>query len=522
VYSLVFLDRFEVAYPQRSELRGGVFEGEWSEEGVGEVVLSGSTVGVFSGDGERGIAPAGVSSPEGSGVRPGRASESTMGVGQSGAVGMTTTLTRATDPQRQGERTRPLFGGVGTVVAVDVTEPQEPKWLMGLEPGAGTVRLRAESGRRYLLATPEGLHAPRISSPVRSSLKSETNRADYLVIAPEAFHPAAQALVERRASQGLATKAVSLEEIASVFGHGEASGEAIRIFLTHAYHEWQRPSPRYVVLVGDGSHDPRNFLGTSSPAPLPALFVKTSYLVTASDPALGAVNGEDLLPDVAVGRLPAQTAEEAEALIQKLLSWEDTGQGLSGKAVLVADDPDAAGDFEADVEDVATSVLTGKPTQRILLSEDGANTRARIQEAFDAGASLVSYVGHGGAAVWASENVWNSWDVENLQPQSTQGVMLTLNCLNGYFVAPGFDSLAEAHLKAEGRGTIGAFSPSGLSLDGPAHELHKALMEELVSGSHERLGDAILAAQQRYAGTGLMPELLSIYHLLGDPALGIR
>jgi len=100
--------------------------------------------------------------------------------------------------------------------------------------------------------------------------------------------------------------------------------------------------------------------------------------------------------------------------------------------------------------------------------------------------------------------------------------MLTMNCLNGYFVAPGFDSLAEAFLKAEGRGTIGAFSPSGLSLDGPAHQLHRALLAELTAGGHERLGDAVLAAQSAYAASGEMPELLSIYHLLGDPATSLR
>jgi len=47
-------------------------------------------------------------------------------------------------------------------------------------------------------------------------------------------------------------------------------------------------------------------------------------------------------------------------------------------------------------------------------------------------------------------------------------------------------------------------------------------MAELVSGAHERLGDAILAAQRDYAQTGLMPELLEVYQLLGDPAMAIR
>jgi hypothetical protein len=47
-------------------------------------------------------------------------------------------------------------------------------------------------------------------------------------------------------------------------------------------------------------------------------------------------------------------------------------------------------------------------------------------------------------------------------------------------------------------------------------------MGELVGGSHERLGDVVLAAQKAYAQTGLMPELLGVYHLLGDPAMRIH
>jgi hypothetical protein len=101
-------------------------------------------------------------------------------------------------------------------------------------------------------------------------------------------------------------------------------------------------------------------------------------------------------------------------------------------------------------------------------------------------------------------------------------LLLTLNCLNGYFTAPNFDALSEALLKVEGRGVVAALAPSGLSLDGPAHQYHRAVMAELTSGTHERLGDAILAAQSAYAQTGLMPELLTVYQLFGDPAMRIR
>jgi len=174
------------------------------------------------------------------------------------------------------------------------------------------------------------------------------------------------------------------------------------------------------------------------------------------------------------------------------------------------------------VEDIRQSFLSERSTTTVKVSELGGATRPAILDSFDQGASLVSYVGHGGTAVWASENVLNSWDTPSLLAQSRQPLVLTMNCLNGYFVAPNFDSLGEALVKVEGRGAVAAFSPSGLSLDGPAHQYHRAVMAEITRGTHERLGDAILAAQRSYAQTGLMPELLSVYQLLGDPATKVR
>jgi hypothetical protein len=407
------------------------------------------------------------------------------------------------------------------VALLDVTAASA-SWLRGYEATGGSLRFRAEAGHRYLAVSPQALLSPRVAAPAPSTLRSTENQADYLLIAPRAFLTAAEPLLQRRHDQGLQARAVAFEEISDEFGHAQPSAEAIKSFLAHAFHSWTRPSPRYVLLLGDATYDPRNFTGSSRPSPLPALWTKTSYLWTVSDPQLAAVNGADALPDMAIGRLPATTVEEAQALVDKLIAWEDSGQGLAGAAALVADNPDLAGPFDADIDDIARSFLEGREVSNLKLSELGAQMRPAILDAMNSGLSLLSYVGHGGAAVWASENVWNSWDAASLQAQSQQPFLLTMNCLNGYFVAPAFDSLAESLLKAEGRGAIAAFSPSGLSLDGPAHQYHRALMAEITSERHERLGDALTAAQKAYAQSGLMPELLSIYHLLGDPATRIR
>ena len=135
---------------------------------------------------------------------------------------------------------------------------------------------------------------------------------------------------------------------------------------------------------------------------------------------------------------------------------------------------------------------------------------------------MMSYIGHGSVNLWAQEKIFENATVGDLLPQAQQPVVLTMNCYNGWFSIPNYDSLSEELVKAEGRGAIAAFSPSGLSLNAPAHWLHRALLEELLSGDHATLGDAVLAAQAAYADTGAFPELLSIFHLFGDPAMKLR
>jgi hypothetical protein len=210
-------------------------------------------------------------------------------------------------------------------------------------------------------------------------------------------------------------------------------------------------------------------------------------------------------------------------MVEKIATYETAGRDLRGRAVLVADNPDDAGDFVADAEEIASTLLAGRDLRQIYLSDLGVTeTRRAIVEAFNEGASLMSYIGHGAVHLWANENLFSVYEVGSLSPQTEQPLLLTMNCLNGFFHMPNFDSLAEKLLKAEGKGVIAAFSASGLSLDSAAHLYHKALVRELFDGGHQRLGEAVLAAQAVYADTGALDELLAIYHLFGDPAMSLR
>jgi hypothetical protein len=340
-------------------------------------------------------------------------------------------------------------------------------------------------------------------------------------VAPREFLPAAQPLLDYRRGQGLFVRAVAVEDVYAEFGGGEVDPEAIRAFLAHAYHNWPSPALRYVLLLGDTTYDRKKYLPAGIADRIPSLDIKTTFLWTVSDPSLAAVNGEDPLPDLAIGRLPAGSLAEAQTLVAKVLAFEGGGFTLQGPRVLVADNSDPGGDFERDADEIAAELL-GAGTQKIYISQLGGGTRPAITDAFNRGASLMSYVGHGSTFIWASENVFNIMDLPSLTPQTQQPLLFTMNCLNGYFHLPAMSSFAEAFVKADGRGAIAAIAPSGMSVNEAAHVYHKALLGELLSGRHTRLGDAILAAQARYAETGAPTELLSIYHLFGDPALGVR
>ncbi len=315
--------------------------------------------------------------------------------------------------------------------------------------------------------------------------------------------------------------AVALEEVYDAFGFGEVSPEAIHDFLSFAYHHWTAPSPRYVLLLGEATSDPKEFIaGRPRKDLLPTALARTSYLWTASDPALASVNGEDLLPDLAIGRLTANSLDEAQAAVQKILDFENAGLTLDGKAVLVADKPDPdAGDFEANVNDIA-SLLSERPTQKLFRTQLVADPKAAVLDAFNTAPALVSYVGHGDQGNWSSILSFN--DVPRLSPQAQLPLVLTMTCSNGNFLHPASNSLAEVLTLTPEQGRHRRLLPLRPLPRHRRSPLPPRPRHQLETGTHHRLGDLVLAAQAEYTQTGAFPELLAIYHLFGDPALKIR
>ena len=120
-----------------------------------------------------------------------------------------------------------VFSVAAPARVLDLNNDSDPVWITGFETGPDAVRFQAQAGRPYLVASGLGLLTPRVARPAASTLRDTANQADYLIVAPSAFLAAAEPLVERRRSQGLSARAVSLEEITSAFWGGLPSAEVI-------------------------------------------------------------------------------------------------------------------------------------------------------------------------------------------------------------------------------------------------------------------------------------------------------
>ena len=83
------------------------------------------------------------------------------------------------------------------------------------------------------------------------------NGADYLILAPALFMPVLNALIALRERQGLLVAVADLQAIYDA-GDGRPTPAAIHAYLQAAYTTWN-PRPAYVLLVGDGTFDPKRY-----------------------------------------------------------------------------------------------------------------------------------------------------------------------------------------------------------------------------------------------------------------------
>ncbi|HNR40444.1 MAG TPA: C25 family cysteine peptidase [Acidobacteriota bacterium] len=409
------------------------------------------------------------------------------------------------------------------IVVLDITDPDAPVLQPAAAERAGRnwrVCFRCQPRHEYFAASVGTAAAVTAVSPDwPSRLRDTEPGADYVVITPQSLLGPAEALAAYRASQGHRALVVDIADIYDEFNHGRSSPQAIRDFLAWAVAHWSVP-PRFVVLAGRGTYDYRDLEGFGDNL-LPPLYLGTTHGLAAADNRFACVAGDDNVPDLAVGRLPAATAAELQAMVDKIIAYEAQPDGAwSRRALVVADNPDPAGDFPADSETVAAELPPWLRLRRISLAEQTAlEAREALVSGIATGAGLVNYLGHGGVDRLAAEGVLRLDDIPSLANGARLPLVLAFTCAAGECTIPGYPGLGEALLARPAGGAIAVYAPAGLSDNTAAVELNAALAAELGRG-HAMLGDAIRAALAAWEpadpAAGYHRDL---YILLGDPAL---
>jgi hypothetical protein len=412
------------------------------------------------------------------------------------------------------------------ILVFDITDPASPATLANVEVANGVASFRGgESGQdnTYLLLDTESVSEPRMDLvPEWETLKSAENGADYIAIVPsvEGFEQALRPLLEHRREQGLRVMSISLDQVFDEFAYGRRTPQAIRDFLEYATTTWEKPAPQFAVLVGDATYDIYDFTGGKNKNTLPTQLVHTEFAgLVASDTWFTIFDEQVPAPQLAIGRLPAQNADQLATIVDKTIAYETQSseeRDWISRALLVADD-EPRFDQTSDLLNEGLEAM-GYTTQKLYMTEN-EDIHDAIISAMNHGVGILNYVGHGGVEVWGDEIVLKADDAEILENGVRLPVFTTFTCLNGYFNHPTSDALAETLLWAENGGVVAAIAPSGRSFTSQQEPLADSFYNYLMHGESLTLGEALLRAKEDASGDADLLEVIHTFNLLGDPAL---
>lgn len=416
--------------------------------------------------------------------------------------------------------------GASDIWVLDLGEPGWPRRLekvqTGVRDGSSFVRFAPPSaGGPFLAVRPAAAAIPLVEVvPDRASLKRlGVAGADYLILTSEKLAAGAKMLAELRSAQALRTLVVTVEQIYDEYNGGNLDPGAIHAFLSEVHRTWGRV-PRFLVLAGSGTYDGRSILGVDDNH-VPPLLVLGAKGLAPSDVALADVEGDDGVPEFAVGRIPASSEAELAAYVEKLRAYESDPGAWMNRALFLADDPDQGGDFLADSLLSIDRLPGGMAVQQVNHVGDKAVTRGELLRALDDGVGLFHYFGHAAADRLGNEGLFTSSDVDAMTNGSRAPIALLMTCSAGLYGYPGYDSFAVRLTKSGGGGAIAAVAPSSLEWESDSRVLSQGMLSALSSGTRS-VGEAFVLglAASRDAQTPI--EMRRTYTLFGDPAVRPR
>ena len=275
--------------------------------------------------------------------------------------------------------------------------------------------------------------------------------ADMIIVIPtsQAFLSQAERLKAwHEEHDGLRVRIVPADELYNEFSSGTPDATAYKRYLKMLYDraETEADMPRFLLLFGDGAwdnrmlsadwkgYDPDEFLlcyESENSFSHVNCYVSDDFfcLLDDEEQIQEEQNGRTVYlgkPDVAVGRLPARTEEEAQVLTDKLLDYaNNTYAGSWQNTICMMGDDGNDNTHMAAADKVANLIETNHPSylikkiywdayQRVPSSTGYSypDVTRLIKEQMTAGALMMNYCGHGAAYAFSHELVMQLKDFE--------------------------------------------------------------------------------------------------------------
>jgi uncharacterized repeat protein (TIGR01451 family) len=351
-----------------------------------------------------------------------------------------------------------------------------------------------------------------------SQLHAVQKGAQVVVLTHPRFKEQARPLAELHESQGKTVTLLTVDEIYDEFNFGERSPYAIKRFLHAAVGAW-KDKPHYLLLAGDASVDPRNYLGFGYFDFVPTKIIITSELKTASDDWFSDFNDAGFAT-IATGRLPARTGVEMQTMVSKTIAYISGATGSwTNQAMLVADFDDPSISFSQESLLLETLLPSTMHVTDVFAGVLGASTaRQDVISGIDNGQLLVNYNGHGSVEVWSGSDLFDDASASALTNAGKLPVFVMMNCLNGFFHDVYSESLATALMLSPNGGAVAVWASSGLTAADPQFHMNQAFLQTLFGVPSMTLGDAVLAAKSSTAD----PDVRRTFILFGDPILDLK
>ncbi len=341
----------------------------------------------------------------------------------------------------------------------------------------------------------------------------------YLIITPPLFEPYLTYLVDWKRRKGHPVTVTSTD----VAGQTPLD---IKAYIQEAYDTWDDP-PRYVLLIGDEDRGIGGFYVYNP---------DNEALVT--DHPYSLLEGEDIFPEVWVGRLSVDTISELVVVISKILSYESqpymTDPGWFKRALLVATVSAAISPQHVN-NWVGRKLIENGFTHIDSAYYPMQSSLSYVSSPINNGVGFVNYRGLGAWDHWIGPYFYNS-DIENLFNGHKLPILTSIVCGGGNFAAPVDPVFGEKWLRAGTssvpKGAVAFIGPSEVH----THTQFNNVMDiSLYSGIFDlgmnelgpALGYAKLELWRNYHLSEFLPFgqsaefYLSVYNLLGDPGMAI-